>query len=69
MPNDEEEPLPSDTTVTGPKMSTPVLVPVRSEDVWESEGLKGRGGEEGEEGEEKWSAMAGKIDPDNLLRG
>ena len=67
MPNDEEEPLPSDTAVTGPKMSTPVLIPVRSEDVWESEGVRGRGGE-GEE-EERWSAMAGKIDPDNFLRG
>ena len=69
MPNDEEDPLPEDTAIGGPKMSTPVLLPpVRSEDVWESEGVKRRGGEEGEE-EEKWSAMAEKIDPDDLLRG
>ena len=70
---DGEEPLSMDATATGPMMSTPVLVPVRQqeEDVWESEGVRRRGVEEGEEGEEegKWGAVAGKIDPDNLLKG
>ena len=65
---DEEEPLPTDAVATGPKMSTPLSLPVRQEDVWESEGVRRRGGEEEEE-EGEWSAMSGKIDPDDLLRG
>ena len=65
---DEEEPLPTDAPTNGPITSTPVLLPVgvRQEDVWESEGARGRG--EGEE-EDKWGAVAEKIDPDDLLGG
>ena len=68
---DEEEPLPTTALPNGPLMSTPVLLPVAGEeDVWESEGVKGRGGEEEEEeGDDKWATVAEKIDPEDLLRG
>ena len=65
---DEEEPMPTNVIPGGPMMSTPVLLPVRhEEDVWESEGVRRRGGEEGDD--DKWAAVAEKIDPDNLLQG
>ena len=66
---DDEEPLPTTALPNGPMMSTPVMLPVAGEeDVWESEGVRGRGGEEGEE-EDKWAVVAEKIDPEDLLRG
>ena len=63
---DEEEPLPTSGAPSGPVTSTPVMLPpaAREEDVWESEGVRGRG-----EGEDKWGAVAEKIDPDDLLGG
>ena len=66
---DEEEPIPTSLPPTGPLItSTPVLVPVaREEDVWESEGVRGRG--EGEEEDDKWGEVAEKIDPEDLLGG
>ena len=62
---DDEEPLLTNGPLTGPMMSTPVMLPVAGEeDVWESEGVKARGGEE----DDKWATVAEKVDPEDLLR-